>query len=162
MINEHQVTTIWDTTKGWDTQNREKVHLFGLAAKIRINSRIPTKSWSVSERHKSKHHHWLVIFSSKSFVSHFISSILLFLPAPYNFSWKKSYDKPRHHLKAETSLCHQRSLYSNLRFFSSHVWMWELDPKESWAPKNWCFWTVMLEKTLESLLELQGDPTSPS
>ena len=37
-------------------------------------------------------------------------------------------------------------------FSSSHVWMWELDYKESWAPKNWCFWTVMLEKTLESPL----------
>ena len=35
---------------------------------------------------------------------------------------------------------------------SSHVWMWELDHKESWAPKNWCFWTVVLEKTLESPL----------
>ena len=35
-------------------------------------------------------------------------------------------------------------------FYSSHVWMWELDYKESWAPKNWCFWTVVLEKTLES------------
>ena len=37
-------------------------------------------------------------------------------------------------------------------FSSSHVWMWELDYKETWAPKNWCFWTVVLEKTLESLL----------
>jgi len=46
-------------------------------------------------------------------------------------------------------------------FSSSHVWMWELDYKESWAPKNWCFWTVVLEKTRESL-GLQGDPTSPS
>ena len=36
-------------------------------------------------------------------------------------------------------------------FSSSHVWMWELDYKEIWAPKNWCFWTVVLEKTLESL-----------
>ena len=35
-------------------------------------------------------------------------------------------------------------------FSSSHVWMWELDYKESWMPKNWCFWTVVLEKTLES------------
>ena len=35
-------------------------------------------------------------------------------------------------------------------FSSSHVWMWELDYKESWAPKNWCFWTVVLEKTLKS------------
>ena len=38
-------------------------------------------------------------------------------------------------------------------FSSSHVWMWELDCKESWAPKNWCFWPVVLEKTLESPLE---------
>ena len=37
-------------------------------------------------------------------------------------------------------------------FSSSHVWIWELDYKESWAPKNWCFWTVVLEKTLESPL----------
>ena len=37
-------------------------------------------------------------------------------------------------------------------FSSGHVWMWELDRKESWAPKNWCFWTVMLEKILESPL----------
>ena len=38
----------------------------------------------------------------------------------------------------------------NDRLSSSHVWMWELDYKGSWAPKNWCFWTVVLEKTLES------------
>ena len=38
-------------------------------------------------------------------------------------------------------------------FFSSHVWMWELDHKESWAPKNWWFWLVVLEKALESPLD---------
>ena len=38
-------------------------------------------------------------------------------------------------------------------FSSSHIWMWELDYKESWAPKNWCFWTVVLEKTFESPLD---------
>ena len=46
-------------------------------------------------------------------------------------------------------------------FSSSHVRMWEVDHKESWVPKNWRFWTVVLEKTWESL-ELQGDPASPS
>ena len=45
-------------------------------------------------------------------------------------------------------------------FSSSQVWMWELDYKESWAPKKWCLWTVVLEKTLES--PLVEDPTSPS
>ena len=47
-------------------------------------------------------------------------------------------------------------------FSSGHVWKWELEYKESWAVKNWCFWTVVLEKTLESPFGLLGDPTSPS
>ena len=41
----------------------------------------------------------------------------------------------------------------NCSFSSSHVWIWELDHKRSWAPKNWCFWTVVLEKTLECPLD---------
>ena len=45
-------------------------------------------------------------------------------------------------------------------FSSGDVWMWELDCEKGWAPKNWCFWNVVLEKTWESL-GLQGDPTSP-
>ena len=47
-------------------------------------------------------------------------------------------------------------------FSSGHVWMWELDYKESWAPKNWCFWTVKLEKTLESPLDCKDiQPVHP-
>ena len=47
-------------------------------------------------------------------------------------------------------------------FSSSHVWMWELDYKESWVPKNWCFWTVVLEKTLESPLDCKEiKPVNP-
>ena len=55
--------------------------------------------------------------------------------------------KQRHHFagKGPSSQSHG--------FSSSHVWIWELDHKESWAPKNWCFWTIMLEKTLESPLD---------
>ena len=45
------------------------------------------------------------------------------------------------------------ALPTKIRFSSSHVWMWGLDYKESWVPKNWCFWTVVLEKTLESSLD---------
>ena len=62
-------------------------------------------------------------------------------------------DQPRQYIKK------QRHYFANngpssqgYGFSSSHVWMWELDYKESWAPKNWCFWTVVLEKTLESPL----------
>ena len=47
-------------------------------------------------------------------------------------------------------------------FSSSRVWMWELDHKEGWAPKNWCFWTVALEKTLESPLDCKEiEPVNP-
>ena len=43
-----------------------------------------------------------------------------------------------------------------------HVWIWQLDQKEGWAPKNWCFWTVVLEKTLESPLDCKGiKPVNP-
>ena len=72
--------------------------------------------------------------------------------------WKKSYDQPRQHIKkqrhyfAETFT--DKGLYSqSYGFSSSHVWLWELDHKESWVSKNWCFWTVVLEKTLESPLD---------
>ena len=98
--------------------------------------------------------------------------------------WKKSYDKPRQHIKK------QRHYFTNKHclvktmvfpvvmygyeswlfkfashvldkgwncqsygFSSSHIWMWELNHKESWASKNWCFWTVVLNKTLESPLD---------
>ena len=47
-------------------------------------------------------------------------------------------------------------------FSSNQVWMWELDHKESWALKNWCFWTVVLGEDSWESLGLQGDPTSPS
>ena len=49
----------------------------------------------------------------------------------------------------------------NYGFSSSHIWMWGLDHKESWAPKNWCFSTVVLEKTLESSLDSKIKPVNP-
>ena len=65
--------------------------------------------------------------------------------------WKKSYDQPRQHIKKQRHYFANKGPYSQrYGFSSSHVWMWELDHKESWAPKDWCFWTVILEKTLES------------
>ena len=54
---------------------------------------------------------------------------------------------------AEMLLCHKGPSSQSCSFSSSHVWMWELDHKEGWAPKNWCFWTVVLEKTPESPLD---------
>ena len=67
--------------------------------------------------------------------------------------WKKSYDQPRQHIKKQRHYFANKCLSSqSYGFTSSHVWMSELDCDESWAPKNWCFWTVVLEKTLESPL----------
>ena len=68
--------------------------------------------------------------------------------------WKKSYNQPRQYIKK------QRHYFADIGpssqsygFSSSHVWMWELDYKESWVLRNWCFWTVVLDKTLESPLD---------
>ena len=68
--------------------------------------------------------------------------------------WKKSYDQPRQHIKKQRHYFADEGLSSqSYGFSSSHVRMWELDYKESWALKNLCFWTVILEKTLESPLD---------
>ena len=65
--------------------------------------------------------------------------------------WKESYDQPRQHIKKQRHYFVNKGLSGQGYGFSSgHVWMWELDHVESWEPKNWCFWTVLLEKTLES------------
>ena len=72
------------------------------------------------------------------------------------YSWKESYDQPRQHIQKQRHYFANKGLSSqSYGFSSSRVWMWELDYKESWVPKNWCFWTVMLEKTLESLLDFK-------
>ena len=67
---------------------------------------------------------------------------------------KKSYDQPRQHIEKQRHYFANEGLSSQSYDFScTHLWMWELDCEEGWAPKNWCFWTVVLEKTLESPLD---------
>ena len=77
---------------------------------------------------------------------------------PWN--WKtlapleKSYDKPRQCIKKQRRCFANKFQWSqSYGFSSSHVWIWKLDHKENWVLKNWCFWTVVLEKTLESPLD---------
>ena len=63
-------------------------------------------------------------------------------------------DQPRQHIKKQRYYFADKGPSSQgYGFSSSHVWIWELDYKESWVPKNWCFWIVVLEKTLESPLD---------
>ena len=65
------------------------------------------------------------------------------------YSLEKSYDQPRQRIKKQRHYSANKGPFSQSYGFSSnHVWMWELDYKEGWALKNWCFWTVLLEKTL--------------
>ena len=68
--------------------------------------------------------------------------------------WKKSYDQPRQRIKKQRHYLDDKVPPSqSYGFSSSHVWMWELNHKESWMLKNWCFRTTVLEKTLESPLD---------
>ena len=68
--------------------------------------------------------------------------------------WKESYDQPREHVKKQRHYFANKGLSSlSYGFTSSHVWMWELDYKESWWLKNSYFWTVVLEEALESPLD---------
>ena len=78
--------------------------------------------------------------------------------------WKMSYDKSRQHIKKHRHYFTNKGPSSQSCGFSrSHVWMWELDHKESWVLKNWWFWTVVLEKTLESPLDCKKiKPINPT
>ena len=68
--------------------------------------------------------------------------------------WKKSYDQPRQHITKQRYYFADKSPSSQGYCFSSgHVWIWQLNYKESWVTKNWCFWTAVLEKTLGSPLD---------
>ena len=77
--------------------------------------------------------------------------------------WKKSYDKPRQDVRKQRHYFVNKGPSSQgYGFSSSHVWMWELYHKESWVWKNWCLWTVVLEKTLESPLDCKAiQPVHP-
>ena len=68
--------------------------------------------------------------------------------------WEESYDQLRKHTKKQTYYFANKGPYRQDYGFSiGHVWMWELDYKECWVLKNWCFWTIVLEMTLESPLD---------
>ena len=78
----------------------------------------------------------------------------LWPPDAKNWLLGIKYDQPREHIKKQRHYFANKGPSSQgYGFSSSHVSMWELDYKEIWVQKNWCFWTVVLEKTLESPLD---------
>ena len=72
---------------------------------------------------------------------------------------KKSYDKPREHMKKQRHYFARKGPCQSYCFSSTHVQKWKLDHKVGWVPKNWCFWTVVLEKTLKSPLDCKETKT---
>ena len=113
-------------------EEHEKVGLKLNIQKIKIMASGPITSWEIDGETVSDFVFWGSKVTEDGDGSHDIKRCLLL---------------PKHYLanKGQSHQCYG--------FSSSHVWMWELDYKESWVPKNWCFWTVVLEKTLESPLD---------
>ena len=95
--------------------------------------------------------HWQTLFSWAPKSLHMVAKVMKLKTLP---PWKKSWDQPRQHIKKQRHYFASKGPSSQSYGFSiSHVWMWELDHEESCAPNNWCFWTVVLEKTPESRLD---------
>ena len=93
---------------------------------------------------------WQTLFSWAPKSLQMVTAAITLKDAP----WKKSYNKPRQHIKKRRHQFADKGPSSqSYGFSSSHVRVWELDHKEDWARKNWCFRIVVLEKTLESPLD---------
>ena len=129
-------------------EESEKVGLKLTIQKTKIMASSPITSWPIDGGNSGKSG-WL-------YFPRLLNYCRLWLQ-PWNEKtltpWKESYDQSRQHIKKQRHYFVNNGPSSQgYGFSSSHVWMWELDYKESWALKNWCFWTVVLEKTLESHL----------
>ena len=126
----------------------EKVGLKLNIQKTKIMASGPITSWQIDGETMETVREFILLDSkitADSDCSHEIKTL-----AP----WKKSYDKPRQHIKKQRHHFGSKSPSSQSYVFSSgQARMWELGHKEGWVPKNWCFWAVVLEKTLENPLD---------
>ena len=104
--------------------------------------------------------HWQILFSwAPKYCSRWLQPSNEKTLAP----WKKSYDKPRQHIKKQRYHFADKDLCSQSYGFSrNHVGMWELDHREGWVPKNWCIPMMMLENALQSPLDcMEIKPVNP-
>ena len=103
---------------------------------------------------------WLILFSWAPLSLQMVTAAMKLNGA---CSLEESYNQPRQHIKKQRhDFTNKGPSSQRYSFPSSHVWMCELDYKECWALKNWCFWTVVLEKTLESPLDRkENQPVHP-
>ena len=134
------------------------------------------KSWLKTQHSKNSYHglsshhfmaingkqwkQWQILFS---WAPKSLQTVTAVMKLKVTCSLEEKLDKPRQHIKKQRHYFANKGPSSQSYGFSrSHVWMWELDYKESWVPKNWCFWTVVLEKTLESPLARKAiQPINP-
>ena len=131
-------------------EESEKAGLKLNIQKTKITASSPITSWQVDGEKDGRWDLWsswmadFIFLDSKITKDHDCShEIKMFAP------WKKSYDKPRQRIKKQRHHFADKSAYSqSYDFSSSHVWIWELDHKEGWDLKNWCFQIVVLEKAL--------------
>ena len=131
-------------------KGKEESEKAGLKLNIRKTKMMasgPITSWQIGKRWKQ----WQTLFSWALKSLQVVTAAMKLKDAT---SWKKSFDQPVQHVKKKSyyfaDKCSSSQSYD---FFGSHVWIWELDHKESWVPKNWCFWTMVLDKTHESPLD---------
>ena len=113
-------------------EESEKVGLKLNIQKTKIMASGPITSWQIDEE---------------------TASDFFFLSSKITADGDRSHEIKRCLLLGRKVMTNLDSILKSYVFSSSHVWMWELDYKESWAPKNWCFGTVVLEETLESPLD---------
>ena len=130
-------------------EENEKIGLKLNIQKTKIMASGPIPSWEIEGKQWKQ---WQTILGGSKITvdddcSHEIKTL-----AP----WNKNYDQPRQHIKKQRHYFASKAQSNqSYGFSSSHVWMWELNYEESWVLKNWCFWTVVLEKTLENSLDYE-------
>ena len=131
-------------------EKSEKVDLKLNIQKTKIIASGPITSWQIDGE---------TVKTERDFVGVGLQNHCRWWLQPWNLKmltpWKKSYDQPRHHIIKQRHYFANKDLSrQSYGFSSSHLWMWELDYKKtSWALKNWCFWTVVVEKTRASPLD---------
>ena len=129
-------------------EESEKVGLKLNIQKTKIMASGPTAPWQIDEETVETVSDFIFLGSKITADGDCSHEIKTLIP------WKESYDQPRQHIKKQRRYFANKGPSSqSYGFSSSHVRIWELDYKESWAQGNWCFWTVVLEKTLESPLD---------
>ena len=136
-------------------EESEKVGLKLNIQKTKIMASCPITSWQIEEKQWKQRQ--ILFFGLQNHCRWWLQ--------PWNKKtltpWKKIYDQPRQHIKKQRHYFTNKGPHGQgYGFSSNHMWMWQLVHKESWAPKNWCFCTVVLEKTLESPVDCKSSNQS--